>query len=366
VGAPLVESGASRCGLTGVSGPADEEVQQSVTASVMQLVPELVGGTIGPLQRNVYSFVFSVTSPGGAHPGVFVKIPKADLRRSSPHILPLTESDRDLGRTEHESLCHLGQRWDGARERVQFVQPVAYLQDWNAVVTIRAPAAEAVDALRQAAWRERLGVSSDATAMLRRLAAALRRFHDTAATPSTLDPAEVVRKVRRYVIALSEWAVAPEYCARLLSMIEQRVGRAPLPVVETTTLKGIDVRNVLVDPAGRLYLVDPGRMKRAPREADLARFLITWRILYWGRPVFAFGAVPPARSEAEFLAAYGGCDTRVLRMLIVKELFKHWHTAHDSLRLKPWSTARRRIVAAAYIDRFYRRQLLASVEGLDA
>lgn len=54
----------------------------------------------------------------------------------------------------------------------------------------------------------------------------------------------------------------------------------------TRTLKGLDIRNILIDKGGLLRILDPGKMKRDCIEADLARFLVTCRILYWGSMLF--------------------------------------------------------------------------------
>jgi len=61
-----------------------------------------------------------------------------------------------------------------------------------------------------------------------------------------------------------------------------------------------------------------------------------------------------------FLAAYDREVRRssaLLVVLLVKEMLKHWATAHDSLDLKSWPRPVKRAVAATYIDPFYKRQL---------
>ena len=143
---------------------------------------------------------------------------------------------------------------------------------------------------------------------------------------------------------------------------------SPVAGYEASTLKGIDLRNLLIDGSDGVFLLDPGRMKRTFREADLARFLLTYRILYWGHWLFALGCEPDPAAEGEFLESYYASSEpasgRLLEFYLVKEALKHWHTAHASLRLKTWPAPVKRLVAAAYIDRFYERQLAVGLERL--
>jgi hypothetical protein len=239
-----------------------------------------------------------------------------------------------------------------------------YYPDVNAIVTVRAAAVDALDTFRRLAVRERVRGETGASGRLRRIAAALRRFHACGAEPAMMAVGAWQEKVARYVDRLHEWQVAPGTLGRLELECSRRRTGADIPVSFTTTLKGIDIRNVMLSEDDTLVMLDPGAMKRAPAEADLARFLITWRILFWGHLSFVAGAVPPASAEASFLDAYGVFEPHALRLMLIKELLKHWATAHESLRLKGWGRARTQLVASVYIDPFYQRQLLREMDGL--
>jgi aminoglycoside phosphotransferase (APT) family kinase protein len=341
---------------------SDTEVQQAIAARVREIVPALHGAAAGPLQRNVFSFVFRLDAPDPGVPGVYVKIPKADLRRGGG-MLPITHRDRALGAAEYASLQRLAETWPGAGGHVRYVEPVAYVEEFNAVVTARADADEALAAFRRLAVLERLRFDARILGHLSDFGAALRRFHEATATSGTLDVAGLRAKIRRYAATLADSGVAPALLGRVAAAAQAPAAvRTNASIV--TTLKGIDVRNLLLDRRGQLHIVDPGAMKLAPPEADLARFLVTWRILFWGSPSFAAGVAPSARTEASLLEAYGPFDSAVLDWMLLKELLKHWQTAHESLRLKGWGGVRRRAVAAVYIDRFYRAQVAAAVSRI--
>src|SRR5687767_12393872 len=114
----------------------DAAVQSSLTALVLSECAGRVSGSprVGPLQRNNFSVVFTLDD--SARGSFVVKIPKTDLRRRPDEgLLPITPEDRLLGRAEFESLQVMIGAWKSEDVRVSWVKPVAYIHDYNAVVT---------------------------------------------------------------------------------------------------------------------------------------------------------------------------------------------------------------------------------------
>ena len=325
---------------------------------------------VGALSANYFSFTFpvDVISAGGRN-GVFVKIPKADLRLSGHTILPVTAADRQMADDEVRSLRALATDWPLDELGVRFVTIRGFNPDYNAIVTERVYAAEALNVLRRLDLRRRTGRAVDGRrliSLLGRLGSALGRFHKRAAAAREFDPSRAVPKLLRYCqeLATMTRSELPGRAAGALSAHDW----SPVAGYEASTLKGIDLRNLLIDGSDGVFLLDPGRMKRTCREADLARFLLTYRILYWGHWLFALGCEPDPAAEGQFLESYYASSEpasgRILEFYLVKEALKHWHTAHASLRLKTWPAPVKRLVAAAYIDRFYERQLAVGLERL--
>jgi hypothetical protein len=111
-----------------------------------------------------------------------------------------------------------------------------------------------------------------------------------------------------------------------------------------------------MDEQDNLFLIDPGRMKLAYREADLARFIMTYRIIYWGSILFFLRIKPDLKAENAFFDAYYSRTShhsqKLLSLFLVKEQLKHWHTALDSLRLFMWPNIIKRFIAVTYINPF--------------
>jgi hypothetical protein len=313
---------------------------------------------VGAPQVNYYSIVFSIDAEAaGAARGLFVKVPKMDLRGREKTFLPLTGDDRRLGQAEYDSLRAIERDWHSDDLGVRWVRPLGYLDEWNAIVTERAYAPDALDDLRRLDRRRRRS-AADGTALddlLGRFGAALRRYHDVGAAETTVpDAAAKFARLGAEVIAKG----GPRVARRLADAAAGAWPRGR--AIAAWTLKGIDIRNLLLDHERRIVVLDPGLRKFTVREADLARFLVTWRILYWGHWAFAAGMQPAPAAECAFLRGYAGdtaLDPAILRGYMLKELFKHWATARESLHARRWPPGTTRAIGALYIDRFYAAQI---------
>lgn len=337
------------------------------------LSPESELGTVtaGELRANYFSFGMPIeASHQGRSRRVFVKVPKDDLRRRGPDVLPLSDRDRQLGDEEYRSLVFLAEHWPGADLGVSFVRPFGFLDMYNAIVTDRVEARDGCALLRRWDLARRSGHATSRRRIrdiMARLGQALRRFHDRFTDERPFDGPRLAAKLRRYAAELAGRTRQRSLLDRVRAAAD-RIACADLPGRETWTLKGIDIRNVFVGEDDRIVILDPGRMKRAVAEADLARFLVTYRILWWGSPLFLLGLRPDPEGETAFLRAYYGEPDRdglLLHAQFVKELLKHWHTAHDSLSLKLWSGAAKRMLGSAVVDSYYTRQLRRELDWLD-
>ena len=332
---------------------------------------DVANAQIGPLAINYFSFVFSIgVLNSKSVQKVFVKIPKEDLRRDSKAILPIGAADRHLAEAEMESLRTLADQWHADDLGVSWVHLRAEIPDYNAIVTDAVDGDEAVMVFRRLDLRRRLGCTKDRDrlrAAMARLGAALGRFHSINSKATVFRVDQAIPKLERYCNEIDA-SVRNPVLKKVIQTL-RKIGRKEIAAVEVLTLKGIDIRNVLMGEQDRLFLLDPGRLKHACREADLARFIMTYRILYWGSKLFLLGLRPDVKAEQAFLEAYysnaGPSTPQLLSFFLIKEQIKHWHTALDSLRLLPWATPVKRVVAATYVNRYYTNQLTKELERVN-
>ena len=353
-------------------GCENRQVQEEVLRAVVEAVTGQRFGTtkvnVTPLITNYFSFVFSIQIHGpNSVEKVFVKIPKKDLRRGPKTILPISPADRIMAEDEVSSLRFLLDEWTADDLGVLWVRLRAFLPQYNAIVTDAVDATDALGIFRRRDLCSRMGSKASRVrvrAAMARIGEAFGRFHKRSAQSGVFRMRESLHKLESYCDELSiktrnEWA-------ELIKRVLRSMADLEIPAVEVPTLKGIDIRNVLMNERERIFFLDPGRVKRSCREADLARFLMTYRILYWGSRMFLLQLRPDTEAEKAFLKIYysntAPGDSRLLSLYLIKEQLKHWHTAIDSLYLLPWSMAVKRLVAAIYINPYYTRQLAAEVK----
>lgn len=327
-------------------------------------------GTIGKirfmaLQLNDFSICFSVDVECDEVLSVFyVKIPKHDLLfKETKSIFPITEEDKHFAEAEYQSLLRLSNSWQGNELGVHFITPVTFLPEFNAIITERVQGRDFFVKLRKTDLRRKLTFCNGDDGINKHffdLGLSLAKFHSLSPSDASFDPAEVVKKIEKYKSKLISLGA---HGSSLRSSIQKtsEVDNFRFSSRKSFTLKGLDIRNILVNDQQELYLLDPGKTKIDFIESDLARFLVTCRIIYWGSLLF-FLPIAPCNSYGEsFLRGYVSTGQKyvrlILQMLIVKELFKHWFMACRSLELKPWPRILKLFLRHTYIDLFYNRQI---------
>jgi len=327
----------------------------------------------GPFEVNCFSICFwaALMGPTGRKE-VYVKIPKVIFYEKEKEALgTLSDEDVRLAEDEYESLVYLSSHWDGADISVTFVKPLGFVREFNAIITERVMADHLFRQYRRSdLWGRLLGrVHTDPLPdAMSRLGETLGRFHKKSGGPVVCDVDSILGKIHGYMLELRGYGV-DSACLDKIARRLNRSKRLKLTSRRAVNLKGIDVRQVFVDQHSGLYLLDPGRMKDGFREVDLARFVVTCRILYWGTAAILFQLTPSSRYEESFLRAYAQVNDiseTALGILILKELFKHWRMAHVSLEKKRWPRGNKVLLKKLYVDRFYKRQLSLELSKWEA
>ncbi|HRR39872.1 MAG TPA: hypothetical protein P5244_01435 [Syntrophales bacterium] len=361
--------------LSCTASKADDEVVDIICKAVLEAATIPCGMarcTAGKLEKNDFSICFPLdlydVNGRTKKRSLYVKIPKDDLyKRREREIMPLTDRDRTSGRKEYESLLFLNSIEKTWGDGLEFVKPVLFFDDYNAIVTERVFGRDLLIPFRKEVLKDRIlhlqcgTFIRDSLFLLGRVVSAYHRRTQREISP---DWGKVFEKIEKYGTLLKNYSSAddlPVLFQGLRRSMEEAIPRS----VTVKTLKGLDVRNVLIDEAGGMVVLDPGRMKDDCPEADLARFIVTCRIIFWGSMWFFIRLTPDAAYEGSFLEGYksygGKFDQKLLRVHIIKELAKHWYLAHVALDLKNWSYVLKKMLRAIYINPFYKFQLMKEV-----
>jgi hypothetical protein len=348
---------------------ADSRVVEELAPRVLELLGwPAREARVGPLTRNDFSACFWIDRTQGSTPvdGVYVKLPKMRLIFDrGDAILPLAPSDHLAAQHEYESLAYLDDVLTAAP--VRFVRPRGFLDDVGAVITERIRGADAFHDLREwdrRATRGDAGARARIASTMRGIGESVALFHQADASPSQVDMGAHAAKLRRIIDDLEGFGVRSQALQRVRATLDRRHD-APATMA-TPALKGIDVRNLLWTQQGGAVFLDPGAMKRSVREADIARFLFTYEILYWGAPSFLLGATPRPEGAQAFLEGYGYQGApRALTWFMLKEALKHWRMAYVAVQVKSWPAPMKRVLERAYIDRFYERLTARTLAALE-
>lgn len=356
-----------------------EELNQKQYLKLARLVVEKITrkpfepreSIISPLQINYFSFVFSIQiNISDEKVKVFVKIPKEDLRLRRKSIFPITEGDRFMAQGEAESLRKLENEWKDDELKISWVKLLGEIPEYNALITKAATGMEALDVFRVWDIRRRYGHRSDQRKLIctmGRLGAAFGRFHEISSKPVNFQTSKLISKLIRYCGEIESHSLGTKL-KKVIDQINKYPGHE-IKAVEVPTLKGIDIRNILIDGEGKLFILDPGRIKFTCREADLSRFLMTYRILYWGSIKFILGLAPDLNAENKFVDNYYKCSIapsdKLLRLFFIKEQLKHWHTALESLEMRSFPKILKRLIAKIYVNDYYLRQLFTELKQID-
>ena len=325
---------------------------------------------LGRLSENYFSFTFSVeVQKDGEKRGVYVKIPKTDMRRSNRTILPIEIEDTEMALAEQASLKYLEKNWHSDDLSLNWVNLRGFINEYNAIITDRVVADEAYSVFRQWDLKRRVGLgiySRRLQHVMGRFGKALGRFHHKHVKPAKLNLKNEVPKFEFYFREIAQ-KTASTSSSLIFSRIRS-LFKLNLNGLIVQTMKGIDVRNILIDHKDRLTLLDPGKFKNTFAEADLARFIMTYRILYWGSGWLLFVRQPDYKAEAAFLNEYysvcSPASKNLLGLYLIKEQLKHWHTALDSLAKLSWHTKIKEWVARIYVNPFYERLLTLELKNL--
>ena len=314
----------------------------------------------GEIEINAFSITFWVNFTGSKGlKSVYVKVPKYIFYDKKINFLsPLTQKDRDLAKGEYTSLNELLLNWDKLNG-VSFVKPLGYVEEYNAIITDRVFGSFLFKDYRKSDATKfyTLKNTDDVSLSLYNFGKSLKAFHDKSSTKHKFLAINFYEKFKLYTDFLEKEGVSKGFLSGLLNtLFEYKDFEDSSFLVKN--LKGIDVRQILVDKERHMHVMDPGKISEGFREVSIARFIVTCRIVYWGSIRSFLYFTPNRFYENNFLRGYFGKDNYnsiILSILILKELLKQWKVLHEALLKRKWPSLIKFFFRKGYIDPFYKR-----------
>jgi len=313
----------------------------------------------GPLKINVFSITFWANFEGlGSQNSVYIKIPKYIFYASGINFLsPITRFDIDLAINESNSLENLSINWDRSYG-VFFVNKLVYIKEFNAIVTERIFGSLFYKEYQNSDSARKYNNSDPDKVMvgMNNFGKSLKSFHAKSSHNSIFKANEVLNKIELYIDYLQATGVSSKYFKSLYKTLKNSTG-INNPTFLAKNLKGIDIRQIFINNDHNLFIIDPGKISEGYVEVDLARFIVTCRILYWGTIKIFFRNIPNDSYENKFLEGYYGSNKnypKSLNLLIIKEYFKQWKVGHASIYKREWPFFLKFIFKKLYMDPFFK------------
>lgn len=318
----------------------------------------------GALENNAFSITFPITfGDDNSREYFYIKIPKIIFYdKDIDFFTPFTEQDILLAKNEYSSLNILQERWP-VLNGVNFVEPVAFLQSHNAIITKLVKGEFLFEKIRN------LDVSflsprNDFTLVrglkaLKNFGYSLGNFHYSSANKKGFKLPKYISELESYLFFLSDAGIDNSFLdvmkREILSLEISNFG-----VYEVDCLKGIDIRQFFLLKNDELKIIDPGKIFKSYAETDLARFIVTYRILHWGTWKALVVRNIESSFEKEFIDSYKtqiSFSREVLSLLIIKELLKQWIVILKSLEFRSWNGILKFFYKNYYLNPFFKRLL---------
>lgn len=313
------------------------------------------------------SLRFDVRPPHAAPESVFVKIRRASRFGTYDPEARGGRAAR-LAREEHELLLHV-RDWARAHDpTLGVVEPLAYLDDCNALLT-RGARGEGLDGL----------VSANAPLALPAIVRAGRWLHAFhlqmhRAEQVPWDAAIYIDRVARLAADLRASGADEATLDALLARVKSLAARyGGLPCPHSRIHGDFKLRHVWADAQG-LQVLDFGNSHRAPIVVDLAAFLVELEVLELG--AWTTSSVPFMVAGPVFLEAYGPLPAPgILSLQLIHARLKKWgrrrvkfSSSRVARRLEQvlQRTGTARAVRLGYIDPFFLKRLEMEVAWLES
>ena len=293
--------------------------------------------------RYFSSLIYFTTAADSERPGRFLaKFPKATRRRGYSSLPPRTPEDIELAAHEYRAFQALSRDWPLGE--TAFVEPRFFDPSTGLLVFDHLEGHDVYGRAlpRRLFWRRTSPPGFTST--LRSLGRALGQYHVRTARRVSYKFDDLLGKLdqggRQVNVALPAWA-------------GQRESRE---VHVVPGIKGFEVRNARKE-GNKIWLYDPGRLRDEPAEADVARFLVSLRMLGWGTPYFPL-PLPTSYLEDTFVASYceqRSLDEAALALLLLREVLWNWREALEVLAARELPSLARSLLGRLYVEPSFRR-----------
>ena len=292
----------------------------------------------------------------------FIKMPRAVMNRNLRSIPAPTASDLTIASREYCAAEYLVERWNGMS--TSFLRPVWWSERSGVLVYPWRNSQLVFEMLRASTTQD---TDETVCEIIGHVGRDLARYHLRSLEWSDGPHERIAAKFRRFSADL-EQTVGCHRLSDSLHGIVDSVLRTTEPIAFSPVIKGLDVRNIMYADEYGVELFDPGHISWHPTYTDIARFVVSCRMIWWGTRVFASDYRAADNAVTAFLSAYESelpIDQTLLRLFTLRELLKQWGMCQRVTKAKQYPRLVESVVNRVYVDRPFSRLVLGEMRHLE-
>jgi hypothetical protein len=250
--------------------------------------------------------------------GIFAKIPRV--------------AGEEVTKGIYETMVALHAFSKGLSEEMNIVRPLDYLPERGAILTERVEGAELSALLRHSHRAVEQGNLVGACGRF------LCAYHKALGQPtwSTDLAPTFMERCQLYLTRLQDYGVGKARAQHLLTEFERGAARLKGGIATCLTFDDYSVRNIIVQEGNRLFIIEATQPRTKAIYDDLAQFLTSLTMLFWGSPWFFVGRGLRPRLHQQFLSGYFShhVPLELIALFYAKQLCFTWLRSLDSLAHK--------------------------------
>ncbi len=309
-----------------------------------------------PIEIRDWSFIFSVdVIDNHIHKlkTIFTKIPKTNRNAQSLSEIVNDEEAKKQTYREYITLKKLNASHSNA-STLKVIRPLDCFDDLGALILEGFSERNLYVQIRANRKKSQTEQFQD---ILFRCGRWLAKVHKTRKMENNNKPIKerFLQSLRHYQYPICQ---TPKLYQRIHVIADKYVNRHENKFHFSKVIDGFEIRNILIGDreAGVMDL----REKKGFLHDDIARFIISIKIVYWGTFWFILKRQPDPFYIKAFLKGYRSVldlSDSFMQLFLLKEMLHQYSNAYSSLSDKQFSTYIQKVVEKIYVDRFYQYEI---------
>ena len=347
------------------------EIQESISSKINENLPNYFPDlekksfkiNVNPLEFRHWAYVFSIdVISNHKKEGVYIKIPRTNRSENIIHNEITKDDAKIVAEKEYCDLKNLHELFSSYREDLSVVKPLDFFKDLNAIITEKCFGDDIYNICRKDVLASKIfRFQPHTTAIFLKCGEWLQHYHRHFFKKDSYENCfpNIYNETSSYINFLQQGSY--EHTQHLLGVVKDSIvfEKEIDEILISKNINGFQVRNFITEN-GKILFVDPGEIKVGPIYEDVARFIVTTKMIFWGTPLFLLGVKPSRAYIDSFLKGYlqnQELNPKLLKIFLIKHFLKQWSEGYIAIQHKRYPTTLKEYLRKIYIDRFFMKEV---------